>query len=48
MDGLDGNHIVTPTVTSRNRGAVFSVRGRCRSFVNTYGKPFTRLGDLKT
>jgi hypothetical protein len=24
MDGLDGDHVVTPTVTSRNnRGAVF-------------------------
>jgi hypothetical protein len=34
MDGLDGDHVVTPTVTSRNnRGAVFSVRCRCRRFI---------------
>jgi hypothetical protein len=34
MDGLDGDHVVTPTVTSRNnRGAVFSVRGRCHKFI---------------
>jgi hypothetical protein len=32
MEGLDGDHMVTPDVTSRNNrgGAVFSVRGRCR------------------
>jgi hypothetical protein len=34
MDGLDGDHVVTPTVMSRNnRGAVFSVRDRCRRLI---------------
>jgi hypothetical protein len=33
MDGLDGDHVVIPTVTSRNNGgAVFSVRSRCLRF----------------
>jgi hypothetical protein len=53
MDGLDGDHVVTPTVTSRNnRGAVFSVRGRCRRFVTDtanrlLGLGVWRLGDMK-
>jgi hypothetical protein len=34
MDGLGGDDVVTPTVTSRNnRRAMFPMRGRCRSFV---------------
>jgi hypothetical protein len=34
MDGLVRDHVVTPTVTSgNNSGAVFSARGRCRSFI---------------
>jgi hypothetical protein len=54
MDGLDGDHVVTPSVTSRNnRGAVFSVRDRCRSFITgtanrLLGLEMWRLGDLKT
>jgi hypothetical protein len=47
MDGLDGDNMLTPTVTSRNsKGAVFSVRGRCRRFI-TYGKPLTGCGGLE-
>jgi hypothetical protein len=54
MDGLDGDHVVIPTVTSRNnRGAVFSVPGQCRrSITDTenrlIGLGIWRLGDLKT
>jgi hypothetical protein len=49
MDGLDGDHMVTPTATSRNnRGAVFFVRGLCRGFITDNGKPLTGLEDLKT
>jgi hypothetical protein len=34
MDVLDGDHVVTPNVTSRNnRGAVFSVLSRCRRII---------------
>jgi hypothetical protein len=53
MDGLDGDHAVTPTVTSHNnRGAVFSVRGRCRKFLidtanRLLGLGMWRLVDLK-
>jgi hypothetical protein len=34
MDGLDGDHMVPPTVMSHNnRKAVFSVHGQCRRFI---------------
>jgi hypothetical protein len=54
MDGLDGDHVVTPTVTSRNnRGALFSVCGRCFRFIidkanRLLGVETWRFEDLKT
>jgi hypothetical protein len=47
MDGLDGDHVVTQTVTSRNnRGVVFCAWSVPKVY-NRYGKPLTRLGDLE-
>jgi hypothetical protein len=44
MDGLVGDNVVTPITTSdNNRGAVFSVRGRCRRFITD---TINRLLDL--
>jgi hypothetical protein len=54
MDGLDGDRVVTPTMTSRNNtGAVFSVRGRCRIFITDManrllGAGTWRFEDLRT
>jgi hypothetical protein len=47
MDGLDGDHVVNPTVTSRNnRGCVFCAWSVLK-FYNRYGKPLTRLKSYK-
>jgi hypothetical protein len=54
MGGLDGAHVVPPTVMSHNnRRAVFSVRGRCRRFITDMayrllGLGMWKLGDWKT
>jgi hypothetical protein len=45
MDGLDGDHVVTPTMTSHsNEGDVFSVRGRCRRFITDTANRLLDLG----
>jgi hypothetical protein len=45
MDGLDGDHVVLPTVMScNNRRAVFSVRGRCRRFITHTAHRLLGLG----
>jgi hypothetical protein len=45
VEGLDGDNMVAPSVTSRNNTeAVFSVRGRCRGYIKDTAN---RLLDLE-